>query len=212
MILTVYCGYDTFKILGIIKTLYDRIIEVDFDVPIRYEYPYKIIAEMAAAEKGETLPILEKYRSTTQYEFSLEKLSKADNAYRIGKCKYRLISEDLSSNIGMSYIYIKPTWRQNAILYFHLKKYFIQGKEFRHNVYNQIASHLLVAILTFLGAILWFRSCENTKSLTDKLNTQTINDSTQVVNKVLPANKNGGVDSTAQYSLKKDEDSLPKTN
>jgi hypothetical protein len=210
MTLTVYYGYNTFKVLGTIETLYDRIVKVDFDVPIRYEYPYKIIAEMEAKEKGETLPVSEKYTSTTQYEFSLEKLSKADNAYRVGKCKYRLISEDLSSNIRMSYIYISPTWRQNAIILFHLKRYFVQGKEFRHNIYNQIISHFVVAILTFIGTVAWFRSCGNTKSQSGSPSTLTSGDSTQIVNQVSPANKNGVVDSTSQHFLEKNKDSLPR--
>jgi hypothetical protein len=212
MTLTVYYGYDTIKVLGTIETFYDRIIKVDFDVPIRYDYPYKIIVELEAAEKGETVPTSEKYTSTTQYEFGLEKISKADNAYRIGKCKYRLISEDLSSNIRMSYVYIKPTWRQNAILFFHLKKYFVQGKEFRHNIYNQVASHLLVAILTFFGTLFWFKSCGYTKSQDDTQNTLTSGGSTLKANQLQPVNKTDDADSTAQYYLKKDGDSLQKKN
>lgn len=210
MIFTVYYGHDTFKVLGTIETLYDRIVKVDFDVPIRYEYPYKIIAEMEAMEKGETLPTLEKYTSTTQFDFSLERLSKADNAYRIGKCKYRLVSEDLSNNIGMSYIYIKPTWVQDAAILFHLKRYFIQAKEFRHNIYNQIASHLVVAILTCIGTVLWFNSFDNAKSKADKQSIQTTKDSTIKANKLLPENKCDSVDSIVQYSLKKHGDSFIK--
>lgn len=212
MILSVYYGHKTFKELGTIKTFYDRIIEVNFDVPIRYDYPYKFIAEMEAAEKGEALKTSEKYTSSTKYPFSLEKISKAEDAYIIGKCKYKLISEDLSDDIRMSYLYIRPTWGQNAILSFHLKRYFVQGKEFRHNIYNQIATHFIVAILTFFGTILWFKSCSDTKSKDGSQSTLTSSDSTKEANQVKHEGKSGGEDATAQYSLMNNEDSLQKTN
>jgi len=156
---TIYYGFDTFKVLGTIITHYDRIIKVDFNVPIRHEYPYKIIREMEAEEKGIPLETHEHYRSDADRLFSFEIINKGETARRVGKFKYKLVSKELSASIGMNYLYFKPTLWDIIRLRIYLKKYFVLEKDFKTSIYSQIASYILVAGLSIGGTLLTVYSC-----------------------------------------------------
>ena len=211
MDLKIYTGYDKFVHRGAITIFYDRITHINLYLPTGFYMgvtPERIAAEFEAERTGVPPKTHYIYQRETDYKFQIKKLSKAEIPYRKGGMTHQLLSNDLMNRIGVSHLYTKLKWWQLIKIRYNSNRFVWQTKEFKKHIYFHIGTNIASAILGILGTVLWFKSCGDTKLQSDNQSTQTSGDSTQVVNQVLPENKNGGVDSTAQYSLKKDKDSL----
>lgn len=215
MDIQIYSGYETYRHNGSIKISYDRITHINLYTPTGFYMsvsPERITAEWEAEKTGVPLTTHRIYQREVDYKFQIKKLSKAEIPHRKGGMTHQVMSNDLMEYITKNSFYTKLKWWEEYLIKYKLDKFVWQTKEFKKHIYFHIATNITSAILGIVGTVFWFKSCSSTKLQSDNQNTQTTNGSTEKANQVKPESKSGALDSTAQYSLMKDGDSLQNSN
>lgn len=215
MDLKIYTGYDKYFPRGTVTISYDRISHINLYIPRSFAVLWTIEREAHyrwCEEKGEIFKTHHIYKDETDYKFTIKKLSKAEIPYRKGGMTHQILSNDLMNRIDVSHLYTKLKWPQVIKIRYNSNRFVWQTKEFKKHIYFHIGTNIASAILGILGTLLVVRGCGKGKDQSDNRSTPTTSDSTQKANRLPTVNKSGDVDSTVQYPVMKNEDSLTKTN
>lgn len=211
MDIKIYTGYETYSPRGTLTISYDRITHINLYIPTGFYMgvsPERIAAEWEAERTGIPLTTHHIYQTEVDYKFQVKKLSKAEIPYRKAGMTHRVLSNDLMNYINKNHLYTKLTWWEVVSLKYNLNRFVWQTQEFKKHIYFHIGTNMVSAILGVIGTLLVIKGCDKGSSQSGIQDTQKESDSTKAINQMKPEDKNGGVDSTAQYSLIKKEDSL----
>lgn len=183
--LTTFTGINVYNIIGKITIKHDRIVNIDFKVPIIYNIMEKFARERSTGKK---LPQTETFKRETQYQFELRKLSKGELPFRRNQLTHEIICETLNKDIGYSLnFFVAPSFRQILVLRNNLKLFPWQTQDFKSHMFKYIATGLLSAAAGVAGTIIVIKPCDKANSPSTQTQNRQSNDTIayQVTHKIM---------------------------